>query len=294
MNKPAKVAKILSSVFLVISFIYDACPNLPLPFDDITLTLTAVLNAINVLLDPKSAIIKKVTDILRKVFLIIYIAIMVIGGLIFLLTLYLVGVDVKYAIWIYLIILAAVILTVRRFQSKIIGTIGEKYTAYRIHLITGGHVLTDIYAESSDNVVQIDLIAVTSKGILVIEKKTMIGLILGDEYQRVWTVCLHRGKEKHKLKNPLHQNFGHIKVLEELFPQYSAYYKNVVIFGDNAKLGDKLPKNVINDRDFFKYYNVLPGIMDKSQQATFTELILGLGKDRKRLKRRHRMKIKGR
>ena len=99
---------------------------------------------------------------------------------------------------------------------------------------------------------QIDLIAVTSKGFLVIEKETMIGLILGDEYQKFWTIYLRRGKEKHQLKNPLHQNFGHIKVLEELFPQYSAYYKNVVIFSDNAKLGDKLPKNVMNDRDFLK------------------------------------------
>ncbi len=75
------------SAFLIISFIYDASPNLPLPFDDIALTLTAVLNAINVLLDPENAIIKQVTDILRKVFLVIYIAIMVIGGLILLLTL---------------------------------------------------------------------------------------------------------------------------------------------------------------------------------------------------------------
>ncbi|MCF0217228.1 MAG: NERD domain-containing protein [Fibrobacteraceae bacterium] len=195
-------------------------------------------------------------------------------------------------LWCFIVVLTVVILFAKVFQNQIVGFIGEKFTANRINLITGGRVFTDIYAEGDGNVVQIDMIAVTNKGILVVEKKTMIGLILGDAYQKYWTICLNRGRVKHQLRNPLHQNYGHIKVLESLFPPFSQYYNNVVVFGNNAKLGDKLPNNVVTDRSFREYYRNLSGSMSEPLQSDFCQRLLSLKSYRRELKVKHKMKIR--
>ena len=222
-NESSTTAKSISIILIVLSVVYSLFPNIPFPLDDITLFIAAVSNAGYHLLNPQQIILKKVMDVLRKILFVIYIAIIVLGGLILLITLHFAGVDFKNALWIYVFILAALLFIGRLFQNKLVGWIGEVYSASCIRMITGGVVLKDVYIEGSSNVVQIDIIAITEKGVLVIEKKTMIGLILGDEYQKQWTISLKKGKLKYPMKNPLHQNYGHIKVLEEKFPEYKDF-----------------------------------------------------------------------
>jgi lysylphosphatidylglycerol synthetase-like protein (DUF2156 family) len=172
----------------VLSVVYTLFPNIPFPFDDIALIIAAISNAGYHLLNPQQIIIKRVMNVLRKILFAIYIVIVVFGGLILLITLHLAGVDFKNALWIYVFILATLLFMGRFFQNKLVGWIGEVYSASVIRMITRGVVLKDVYIEGSSNVVQIDIIAITEKGVLVIEKKTMIGLILGDEYQKQWTI----------------------------------------------------------------------------------------------------------
>jgi hypothetical protein len=291
-NESSTTAKSISIILIVLSVVYSLFPNIPFPLDDITLFIAAVSNAGYHLLNPQQIILKKVMDVLRKILFVIYIAIIVLGGLILLITLHFAGVDFKNALWIYVFILAALLFIGRLFQNKLVGWIGEVYSASCIRMITGGVVLKDVYIEGSSNVVQIDIIAITEKGVLVIEKKTMIGLILGDEYQKQWTISLKKGKLKYPMKNPLHQNYGHIKVLEEKFPEYKDFFINLVVFGNNAKLGNKIPDNVITDRQFFKYYRSLPNRMSSSLQEDFTSLLTGLSKNREEVKRKHKNKIK--
>jgi hypothetical protein len=291
-NESSTTAKSISIILIVLSVVYSLFPNIPFPLDDITLFIAAVSNAGYHLLNPQQIILKKVMDVLRKILFVIFIAIIVLGGLILLITLHFAGVDFKNALWIYVFILAALLFIGRLFQNKLVGWIGEVYSASVIRMITRGVVLKDVYIEGSSNVVQIDIIAITEKGVLVIEKKTMIGLILGDEYQKQWTISLKKGKLKYPMKNPLHQNYGHIKVLEEKFPEYKDFFINLVVFGNNAKLGNKIPDNVITDRQFFKYYRSLPNRMSSSLQEDFTSLLTGLSKNREEVKRKHKNKIK--
>ena len=79
----------------------------------------------------------------------------------------------------FIVILAAIVFCMWFFQNQIVGHIGEKHTANRIRAISKGTVFRDVYVEGSHGVQQIDIIAVTEKGILVVEKKTYIGLIVG-------------------------------------------------------------------------------------------------------------------
>ena len=90
----------------------------------------------------------------------------------------------------------------------------------------------------------------------------------------------------------LHQNYGHIKVLEEKFPEYKDYFINLVVFGNNAKLGNKIPDNVITDRQFLKYYRSLANRMSPSLQEDFTSLLMELSKNREEVKRKHKNKIR--
>ena len=192
-----------------------------------------------------------------------------------------------------IVILGAIVFCMWLFQNQIVGHIGEKHTAKRIRAITKGTVFRDVYVDGSHGVQQIDIIAVTEKGILVVEKKTYIGLIVGSAYDKQWMVILNRGKKKFPMKNPHHQNYGHIQALCEKFPVLKDKFIDLVIFGNNAKLGDRIPEGTICDRDFKKFYKNLPTRMNTQEIESAARNIATLNSDRTRLKAMHKQKIRG-
>ncbi|SHN10707.1 Nuclease-related domain-containing protein [Fibrobacter sp. UWR3] len=193
----------------------------------------------------------------------------------------------------FIVILGAIVFCMWFFQNQIVGHIGEKHTANRIRAISKGTVFRDVYVEGSHGVQQIDIIAVTEKGILVVEKKTYIGLIVGNAYDKQWTVIAGWGKKKYSMKNPHHQNYGHIMALHEMFPALKDKFIDLVIFGNNAKLGDRIPEGTIRDRDFKKYYKALPTKIYPTEIEAIAREIASLNADRARLKAMHKEKIKG-
>ena len=191
-----------------------------------------------------------------------------------------------------LFILAAIVFCMWFFQNQIVGHIGEKHTANRIRAISKGTVFRDVFVEGSHGVQQIDIIAVTEKGILVVEKKTYIGLIVGNAYDKQWTVIAGWGKKKYSMKNPHHQNYGHIMALHEKFPALKDKFIDLVIFGNKAKLGDRIPEGTIRDRDFRRFYKNLPTRMNAQEVESTAQTIATLNKDRARLKAMHKQKIR--
>jgi hypothetical protein len=191
-----------------------------------------------------------------------------------------------------LFILAAIVFCMWFFQNQIVGHIGEKHTANRICAISKGTVFRDIYVEGSHGVQQIDIIAVTEKGVLVVEKKTYIGLIVGSAYDKQWAVIVSRGKKRFSMKNPHHQNYGHIQALCEKFPKLKDKFIDLVIFGNNATMGDRIPEGTICDRDFKKYYKNLPTKLYPTEIEAIARDIASLNADRARLKAMHKEKIK--
>ena len=192
-----------------------------------------------------------------------------------------------------LIILASTVFCMWLFQNQIIGHIGENYTANNIKSVSKGMIFKDIYVDGSHGVQQIDIIAITEKGILVVEKKTYIGLIVGKAYDKQWTVVVGWGKKKFSMKNPHHQNFGHIQALCEKFPNLKDKFIDLVIFGNNAKMGDRIPEGTIRDKDFKKFYRDLPTKLTPAEIEAIAQDIASLNADRARLKAMHKEKIKG-
>ena len=193
----------------------------------------------------------------------------------------------------FIVILGIIVFCIWFFQNQIVGHIGENYTANNIKSVSKGIVLKDIYVDGSHGVQQIDIIAVTEKGVLVIEKKTYIGLIVGKAFDKQWTVVVGWGKKKFSMKNPHHQNYGHIQALCEKFPKLKDKFIDLVIFGNNAKMGDRIPEGTICDRDFKKFYRNRPTRLTPAEIEAIAQNIASLNADRARLKAMHKEKIKG-
>ena len=70
----------------------------------------------------------------------------------------------------------------------------------------------DVTLPSPDGTTQVDHIVVSPYGVFVIETKNYKGWIFGDARSRQWTQTLYR--RKHRLQNPLHQNYKHAKAVE--------------------------------------------------------------------------------
>lgn len=300
--------KILSVVWAGLALVYgispvDISPD-AIPFlgwiDDFGIAAPAFLNLIqNFLQDPDSRT-AKIVRTLKWIALIFCACIFVTVGGIFLIVVTLVSgknileeFPLTQILWTIVALLGVLVLLGYIFQNKIVGYLGEKYTAGIIRSASRGIVFRDVYVEGSHGVQQIDLLAITQKGILVIEKKTWIGLIVGTAYDKEWRVFVNRGKQKYSMKNPHHQNFGHVQALAENFPKWKDKIVSLVVFGNNAKLGDKIPANTINDRGFRNYYSSLPYALEQRDIECIAQTIEDLNTQKKELKKKHREKIKG-
>ena len=95
------------------------------------------------------------------------------------------------------------------------------------------------------------------------------------------------------MKNPRHQNGGQIQAQDERFPKLEDKFVDLVIFGNNAKMGDRIPEGTIRDKDFKRYYRALPTRLSPTEIEAIAQNIASLNADRARLKAMHKEKIKG-
>lgn len=177
------------------------------------------------------------------------------------------------------------------YRKRTVGSRGEKYTEARVRAISKGIVFRDVYVSSTHGVQQIDLIAVTAKGVLVIEKKTYSGLVVGSAYDNEWKVYYY-GREKYTMMNPHRQNYGHIQAIIQRFPALKNKIVDLVIFGDDSTLGDNIPRNTIHDSDFEYYYRCLPRLLNEDEIRSIAYDIDALNNDRPTLKTLHKEKIR--
>ena len=119
---------------------------------------------------------------------------------------------------------------------------------------------------------QIDLVLVTSEGIIVFEVKHFSGWIFGSGNNTNWTQVLSYGKKKYKFYNPIKQNNNHISELKKTLKQFEniPFFSVIIFFGDcELKEINYVPKgtylvkshrvfevlNLIKDEDYAKYTN---------------------------------------
>ncbi|MDN7241646.1 NERD domain-containing protein [Planococcus sp. N028] len=94
--------------------------------------------------------------------------------------------------------------------------------------------LHNITLSDGNKTSQIDHVVIGRTGIFVIETKNYQGWIFGSEHSAKWTQTIYKSKKR--FQNPIHQNYGHIKMLQQFFPGYQHPMVSIVNFSSNSTL----------------------------------------------------------
>jgi len=115
-------------------------------------------------------------------------------------------------------------------------------------------VIPDVMLKKADRTTsQIDAIVISKYGIFVIEAKNYTGKIRGKVRADRWKQVLHSRQNPYFFQNPIHQNFGHIKTLEEVIGIEYKKMHNIVVFAGTAKWRKRPAKSVLYTRELNKY-----------------------------------------
>ncbi|WP_456430942.1 NERD domain-containing protein, partial [Nitratifractor sp.] len=88
-------------------------------------------------------------------------------------------------------------------------------------------------------------------GIFVVETKNMKGWIFGDEKQKYWTQKIY--KNTNKFQNPLHQNYKHIKTIQNALGIDKDKIFSVIVFAGDSEFKTKMPENVRQGIGYIHY-----------------------------------------
>lgn len=136
--------------------------------------------------------------------------------------------------WFLITAILAILIDI--FYPKFRGFMGEFWVKQELKKLPKDKykILNDIMIRTNEMTHQIDHLIISQFGIFVIEMKNYYGLILGDKHKDKWIQYL--GKKKSYFLNPIHQNYGHVKALEELLNLDDKYFIPIVCFSNQAKL----------------------------------------------------------
>jgi hypothetical protein len=113
------------------------------------------------------------------------------------------------------------------------------------------HLIKNVTLPTENGTTQIDHIIVSKCGVFVVETKNMKGWIFGSAKQKQWTQKIF--KHTSKFQNPLHQNYKHVKTLEECLSTKNDCIFSVIIFIGDSTFKTKMPDNVRFARGGIEY-----------------------------------------
>lgn len=129
--------------------------------------------------------------------------------------------------------------TVTTFER---GTYSERNLVLKLlkNGIPSQTIFHDLYLRKSNGKYsQIDLVVVTTAGIIVFEVKGYSGWIFGKGFQEQWTQVLAFGKQKYRFYNPIMQNNKHIVDLRNTRRQFANIpFYSVIVFDGDCELKD--------------------------------------------------------
>lgn len=145
--------------------------------------------------------------------------------------------------------------------------IGEALVANTLSRLTIPHVLiNNVTLPVVNGTTQIDHLLVTEHGLFVIETKHYRGWIFGRPNDDYWTQTTYR--KKSRFRNPLSQNFGHIKTVEALFKLPESAFIGVVVFTGEAEFKSELGPQVIHLADLLEFVgHDRQKVLDERQMA---------------------------
>ncbi len=152
----------------------------------------------------------------------------------------------------YVVIPFIIYLIIKIFYVKIRGSMGEFWVRNELDKLNKNDyiVLNNIMIETGNKTHQIDHVVVSKYGIFVIETKNYHGLISGNESDEYWFQYI--GKKKNKFYNPIRQNYGHIKALEESLNIDYSNFISLIVFSNQVKLKIDNNTNVVKTGNIIK------------------------------------------
>lgn len=163
-----------------------------------------------------------------------------------------------------LIIIFCIAIILKTYEAKIKGYIGEKAV---VAVLSGlpkeqYKILNDIMIRTEHGTTQIDHIVVSVYGIFVIETKNYKGWITGGEFADYWTKNMYG--TKYTFRNPLKQNYAHVKALEEEMNLTEDKFIPIVAFSSNCDIKVKTRKPVV-------YIGQLKHVIEVYKEIKFNE-----------------------
>ena len=183
--------------------------------------------------------------------------------------------------WVILAFVAIAI--IKAFKPFIKGKVGELAVAVQVklylkdpqYILLNDCTLPDEQAGTT----QIDHILLSPYGIFIIETKNYKGWIFGSERQKMWTQKIF--KKSYKFQNPLHQNYKHQKVLEQVLADIITpeYLHSIVVFMPDCEFKTDMPVNVFRGAawvDYVKNFKaeVIPAMKLKRIQLRIEKEVL--------------------
>ncbi len=137
----------------------------------------------------------------------------------------------------------------RKISVKLKGVTGENKVRDILNKLDKNKyiILNNIMLNTDKGLTQIDHIVLSIYGIFSIEIKNYKGKIYGNEYSQEWKQYIN--KKEFKFLNPIKQNYGHIKAIEELTDEKVI---SIIAISDNAEIKVRSKSEVINFKDLLK------------------------------------------
>ena len=154
---------------------------------------------------------------------------------------------VTVVLWIIAIIGIIVAIIVKKNMTQVVGFAGEYWVQKELNRLPGEYLfLSDVMLEIDGKTTQIDHIVFSKYGIFVIETKQRNTYITGNEHDKYWIV--KAGRKKHYMYNPIHQNYGHKKAIEQILGLDDNQVIDIVCVSGQANLRIKSNKVVRVER----------------------------------------------
>ena len=155
--------------------------------------------------------------------------------------------SVTVVLWIIAIIGIIVAIIVKKNMTQVVGFAGEYWVQKELNKLPGEYLfLSDVMLEVDGKTTQIDHIVFSKYGIFVIETKQRNTYITGNEHDKYWIV--KAGRKKHYMYNPIHQNYGHKKAIEQILGLEDKQVIDIVCVSGQANLRVKSNKVVRVER----------------------------------------------
>jgi hypothetical protein len=142
-------------------------------------------------------------------------------------------------------------IAVRRF-ILVNRNMGEALVVNTLAQLSCPHVLiNNVTLPTESGTTQIDHILITGSGIFTIETKHYTGWILGSPDDSHWTQVIYR--KKSRFRNPLRQNYGHLRTVQSLFKLPDTAFQGLVVFTGDAEFKTELGPHVIHLNDLLGF-----------------------------------------